>query len=588
MRNYKLFVFFFLSGTLAAQKNPNPNCDSLMLQKVYDEAIDCYETKYKQNPTGPAFEKLLQAFLVVEDSAAAIKLTKRQSKEFGHLQPQYYVHYWHLAKVLGRRGPDFAILENLTRNNPFTVRATVQQLERYGYLQEGIDLFLLAESIKPQINTAYERAQLHAQLGQYEAQYEAYLLALNQNRGYLATIEAKIAQNLSFDATGVHSSTLRKVLLRAIAQNPRGIEERLYLFVLRQEGDFEQAIAYLKAKSKREEMPVEQLYEVGLECAEMEQWELANQCFDFLLSDPTTLRYVGRLDAVLVAQANTYTASNNLIAFNRLLERYPIGTEQGLFNFEVLRAEAIFNQSPGREQDLTKLLTHLDLLRNSYSNEKQRGITYTISGNAQRLMGDYDEALMDYARAEMLLGDSDEGDIARLQKALCAFYSGDILWAKTQLEVLLKSSSKSISNDAMEFALLISANSVEDTLMEGLVLIKDAMLLESQNRLDSAIEVYESKLPILLVHELYDDLLFRLGKLYERTGDYNQARSYFLQLNSIASRSMWKEEAAFYPAKMAYRLQLPEAQQELEDYLVAYPAGIFTEDARQFYRTFTP
>jgi len=129
---------------------------------------------------------------------------------------------------------------------------------------------------------------------------------------------------------------------------------------------------------------------------------------------------------------------------------------------------------------------------------------------------------------------------------------------------------------------------VEDTLMEGLVLIKDAMLLESQNRLDSAIQVYESKLPILLAHELYDDLLFRLGKLYERTGDYNQARSYFLQLNSIASKSMWKEEAAFYPAKMAYRLQLPEAQQELEDYLVAYPAGIFTEDARQFYRTFTP
>jgi len=81
--------------------------------------------------------------------------------------------------------------------------------------------------------------------------------------------------------------------------------------------------------------------------------------------------------------------------------------------------------------------------------------------------------------------------------------------------------------------------------------------------------------------------LYRLGLLYERKGDYEQARNYFLQLKSITSNSIWKEEGHYYPAKMAYRLQLPSAQQELEDYLVAYPAGIFTEDARQFYRTFT-
>ncbi len=588
MRSLKLLFVLLISSSAVAQKNPNTNCDSLMLLKAYDQAIDCYETKHKQNPTGPAFEKLMQAYLVVEDSAAAIKLTKRQSKEFGHLQPQYYVHYWHLANVLGRRGPDFTIIENLTRNNPFTVRATVQQLERYGYLQEGVDLFLLAESIKPQINTAYERAQLHAQLGQYEAQYLAYLLALNQNRGYLTTIEAKIAQNLSFDETGIHSRTLKKVLLDALARNPLGVEEQLYLFVLRQEGDFEQAITYLKAKSKRGEMAVEQLYAIGLECAEMERWELATQCFEFLLGDPMSLRYVGRLDAVLVAYANTLSASNNQNDFNKLLLRYPLGTERGLFNFECLRAEALFNQSAGTVSDLTKLLADLTLIRSGYPSEKQRGITYTISGNAHRLIGDYDAALMDYARAETLLGDSDEGDEARLQKALCALYSGDVQWARTQLEVLLKSTSKSIANDAMEFALLIAANSVEDTLMEGLILIKDALLLESQNRIDSAIATYESKLPLLLAHELYDDLLYRLGILHERLGDYARARDYFIELKAIAENSMWKEEGLYYPAKMAYRLELPSAQQELEDYLVAYPAGIFTEDARQFYRTFTP
>jgi hypothetical protein len=131
---------------------------------------------------------------------------------------------------------DYVVIENLTRSNPFSVRATVQQLERYGYVQEGIDLFLLAESERPQINVAYERALLHAQLGQYELQYLAYLQALQQNRGYLATIEAKIAQNLSFDESGIHSQTIKKVLLDALKRGANPLFEQLYLFVLRQEG----------------------------------------------------------------------------------------------------------------------------------------------------------------------------------------------------------------------------------------------------------------------------------------------------------------------------------------------------------------
>ena len=112
-------------------------------------------------------------------------------------------------------------------------------------MQEGIDLFLLAEEEKPQINVAYERALLHAQLGQHELQYLAYLQALQQNRGYLTTIEAKIAQNLSFDESGIHSRTIKKVLLNALKRRTNPLFEQLYLFVLRQEGNFAQAITYL-------------------------------------------------------------------------------------------------------------------------------------------------------------------------------------------------------------------------------------------------------------------------------------------------------------------------------------------------------
>ena len=587
MRSTKTLLFLLLS-TLAFAQPKGVLCDSLLAVSALEEAIECLEDRHKKNPTGPAYEKLLQAYLLKEDSVSATKLAKRQAKGYGQMRPQYYVDYWHLSKSLERRGPDYLVIENLTRGNPFSVRSTVQQLEHYGYVQEGIDLFLLAEEEKPQINVAYERALLHAQLGQYELQYLAYLQALQQNRGYLTTIEAKIAQNLSFDESGIHSRTIKKVLLNALKRRTNPLFEQLYLFVLRQEGNFAQAITYLKASSKRGPLAVEPLIEIAQECVELGEHHLAQDASEFLLSYAQELRYVGRLEYVLVQLAQSYVASNLDDEFHRLSNQYPIGSQRGVFRWELYRESQQFKTLAKSEEALGGYIQNLALLRNMYPAGKQRGLVYLAEADAKRSYGKFDEALMDYARAEQLLGDSEEGDQARLEKALCALYRGDITWAKTQLEVLLKSTSKTIANDAMEYALLISANTVEDTLMEGLQLMKEALLLEAQWEYSKALEQYESLLNILIAHELYDDLLLRLGKLNAKLGQYAQAKEYFVQLEAVSKGGMWLEEGIYFAAKMSALLKSSAAALELEDYLVEYPNGLYTEEARQFYRNFTP
>lgn len=587
MRSFKaLFILCFPLMTFA--QGIGDACDSLLAVSAIDEAIDCLEDKQQENPTGPAYEKLLQAYLLNEDSVAAIKLAKHQAKSHGQARPQYYVDYWHLSQRLNRRGPDYVVIENLTRSNPFSVRATVQQLERYGYVQEGIDLFLLAEAEKPQINVAYERALLHAQLGQYELQYQAYLQALQQNRGYLTTIEAKIAQNLSFDESGMHSQTVKKVLLDALKRGANPLFEQLYLFVLRQEGNFAQAINYLKASSKQGPLAVEPLIEIAQECVELGEHELAQDALEFLLSNAEELRYVGRLEFVLVQLAKSYAASNLNDEFQQLSSQYPMGSQRGVFQWELYRESQKFKALPKASEALSAYSENLAQLRDMYPAGKQRGLVYLAEADAKRSYGQFDEALMDYARAEQLLGDSEEGDEARLEKALCALYRGDITWAKTQLEVLLKSTSKIIANDAMEYALLISANSVEDTLMEGLQLMKEALLLEAQWEYGQALEQYENLLNVLIAHELYDDLLLRLGRLHAHLGQYAQARAYFIQLEAVSKGGMWLEEGIYFAAKMSALLKSDTAALELEDYLVEYPNGLYTEEARQFYRTFTP
>jgi tetratricopeptide (TPR) repeat protein len=256
------------------------------------------------------------------------------------------------------------------------------------------------------------------------------------------------------------------------------------------------------------------------------------------------------------------------------------------FGWELAREEFIIKS---KEMDSTAAFDYgrtMENLRVIYSESLWHGLTYKSFAEILQLTGDFDRALIEYARAETLLGDSKEGDESRLARAMCAFYSGDIDWAKTQLEVLLQSTSKEIANDALENALLIAANTVEDTLFEGLQLLRIPMLLEVMNKNEEALLAYEKAERVLLANEVYDDLLYKKGRIQLKLGKFNDAANTFLTLQGAAGEGMWKEESFFYYAKCLYNLKDDNAQQATEQYLLKYPGGFYYEQARLMYRTF--
>ena len=134
-------LFIFLLPLLSLGQNDFTVCDSLMIKRQFNAAADCLEELHSENPIGPAYQKLIEAYLILADTGKVFKLARKQSKVYGQSKPAYYVDYWHFSRTLGRRGPDFSVLENLTRSNPFSVRASAQQLEKYNYIEEAIELY---------------------------------------------------------------------------------------------------------------------------------------------------------------------------------------------------------------------------------------------------------------------------------------------------------------------------------------------------------------------------------------------------------------------------------------------------------------
>ena len=60
----------------------------------------------------------------------------------------------------------------------------------------------------------------------------------------------------------------------------------------------------------------------------------------------------------------------------------------------------------------------MEKLRVIYSESLWHGLTYKSFAEILQLTGDFDRSLIEYARAETLLGDSKEGDESRLARAM--------------------------------------------------------------------------------------------------------------------------------------------------------------------------
>ena len=73
----------------ANTKNSIKDCDTLIINGDYPAALECLEPLYNKNPSGPAFEKLLDTQLLLGDSIAALKLVRKQNKnESGGQKPE--------------------------------------------------------------------------------------------------------------------------------------------------------------------------------------------------------------------------------------------------------------------------------------------------------------------------------------------------------------------------------------------------------------------------------------------------------------------------------------------------------------------
>jgi tetratricopeptide (TPR) repeat protein len=178
------------------------------------------------------------------------------------------------------------------------------------------------------------------------------------------------------------------------------------------------------------------------------------------------------------------------------------------------------------------------------------------------------------------------GHEAKYRNARISYFTGDFAWAQTQLDALKASTSKLISNDAIDLSLLITDNFNLDTIFEPMEMYARADLLIMQKKYRAAVLTLDTILTTWPGHALEDEILIVKGDLALLDGDIESAIKFYSEVSELHFDDITGDDALFKLAEIYdYKLNdLVKAEELYERIVFEYSGSLHVIQARKRFR----
>ena len=191
-----------------------------------------------------------------------------------------------------------------------------------------------------------------------------------------------------------------------------------------------------------------------------------------------------------------------------------------------------------------------------------------------------------FSQVNLDFKDDPLGHEAKFRNARVSYFGGDFNWAQSQLNALKASTSKLISNDAIELSLLITDNFNLDTLTEPMEQFARADLLRMQRRFDEARGVLDSLAADHPGHALEDEMLMMSADMFLEQGRVDTAMALYQEVVDLHFDDITGDNALFRLADLTHHAlgDLETAQSLYERLLFEFPGSLYTTEARKRFR----
>ena len=174
----------------------------------------------------------------------------------------------------------------------------------------------------------------------------------------------------------------------------------------------------------------------------------------------------------------------------------------------------------------------------------------------------------------------------KFRNARVSYYGGDFNWAQSQLNALKASTSKLISNDAIDLSLLITDNFNLDTLTTPMEMFARADLLNMQRRFDEAHATLDSLQADHPGHALEDEILMMSADMFLEQGRVDTAMALYREVVDLHFDDITGDDALFKLADLTHHALRDQAtaQDLYEQLLFDFPGSLHAVEARKRFR----
>ena len=567
-----IFILLLLSLTVANAQN-DLLAKNYLEQGEYEKALLLYTKLYKKNKNFNYFKAIITSNQQLENykEAEKIILNKLDAKR---IIPQLYVELGYNYSLqrndsLATINYDKAILfvKETVRFN--YGRSVGQTFEKYSLIEEAIATYTVAMEVFPDSDFSYQLAKLYGEQGNLEKMFDSYLTLIKKNRSYLGVAQQNFSQYISDNSTEEGNVLLRKSLLRKLQKQPDVLYNELLSWLFIQQKDYKKAFLQEKAIYKRMgDEDMSGIADIAYIATNDEDYENATLIVNYLLENASTLegKIAGHQHLMKIKRKTSKKRDYPEIEkeYLRLFSEFGEGKKTYQLQLDFNYFEAFKNQKKDFAIANLKKFSKEPLTR--YQKARVKMLLADILVFDER----FNEALIHYSQIQNEV----KGDLIAQEARFKV------------LDVLKKSATQLIANDAMHLSLMIKDNSLEDSTQTALKQYARADLLTFQNKRAEAILILEN---LLLNHKgekIEDEALYKLGELYEANAEYTKAVKKYRKLIEFYNDDILADDAYYRLAKLfETKLNQPQKAKEYYELIIFnYENSIYFVEARKKFR----
>jgi tetratricopeptide (TPR) repeat protein len=584
MKKIIAFVFLFLSLWVNAQNEQ-------LAQNYYDrgefeKAVVSYEELLKNNPGNSLFfQRTVDCYQQLQQFDKAEKALQARLEKFKQSNLLIELGYnYQLQKDESKAKKIYEQAIDKISKNVNEAYGIGYTFERKSLLDYALLAYKTATEIEPRLTFNSQMAVIYGQQGKTDLMIETYLIEAYQNPQNLPLIQSQLSRFMNEDADETFNDNLRKsLLLRAQKTQDIFWNDFLSWFFIQQK-EYGKAFIQQKAIYKREPESFSNIVNLGQMAIEDNDQEAATEILTFVLQNTNDIDLIIQANSYLMEMKIENSQDKDYVAISQELDK--LITEFGVspYTLPLLRLQANFSafqlKNPEQAKTILKNAMEMDLSRNQTAEVKMELADILLYEEK------FNQALIYYSQVENDMSGDVLGQEASLKTAKTSYYKADFEWANHQLKVLKSASTQLIANDALDLFLLISDNTVEDSTQTALKKFARADFLLYQNKKQESLAQFQQILKEHKGEEIEAVTLLRIGKIYEKLGDFAKALENYEAIINNHKDGIYIDEALYFSAEIyADHLKDNEKAKPLyEQVILNHEDSIYSVEARKKYR----